>query len=57
MLDTLLSDAGVNYTYLYEPSLKNQPIPSLGVSARELMQTLGDWGATCRPRGGCGCWA
>jgi hypothetical protein len=46
MLEAMLEDAGADYAHLYEPHLKAAPIPQLGgVSARELMQTLGtEWG-------------
>lgn len=48
MLEAMLEDAGADYAHLYEPQLKAAPIPQLGgVSARELMQTLGtEWGRT-----------
>lgn len=49
MLDALLCDANIDYTYLYEPKLKNVEIPQLGVSGRQLMQTLGDWGRSLSP--------
>jgi hypothetical protein len=51
MLESMLNDAGIDYAYLYEPSLKNEPIPGLcGVSARRMMQTLGtEWGRALHP--------
>ena len=45
MLEALLTGLGIDYAYLYERGLKEQPIPGLNVSARHLMQTLGtEWG-------------
>lgn len=35
--------------YLTDRALKEQPIPSLGCSYRELAQTLGDWGRSRHP--------
>lgn len=51
MLERMLDDANVDYAYLYEPHLKNEPIPGLcGVSARRMMQTLGtEWGRALHP--------
>jgi hypothetical protein len=49
MLTALLVSAGIDYAYLFEPGVKEQPIPGLGVSARQLMQTLGDWGRSIDP--------
>ena len=44
MLEALLSHINADHAYLYEPRLKPQPIPVLGTSYRQLMQTLGtDW--------------
>jgi len=45
---------GLDYAHLHEPSLKNAPLPGLGfvagpVTARMLMQTLGDWGRAIDP--------
>ena len=45
MLEAKFAHVGIDHAYLYEPALKNVPIPGLGVSARRLMQTLGtEWG-------------
>jgi len=50
MAAQLLEEAGHDYAYLHEPGLKEQPIPSLhGISARKLMQTMGDWGRALHP--------
>lgn len=50
MLGQLLADAGVDPGYLYESAAKELVIPELGVSARQLMQTLGtEWGRSLRP--------
>lgn len=41
----LLDEASVDYSHLYERHLKEKAIPALhGVSGRQIMQTLGDWG-------------
>ena len=54
----LLSDhfetLGIDYLHLHEPRLKNVPLPGLEfvagpVTARMLMQTLGDWGRAIDP--------
>jgi hypothetical protein len=46
----LLDTAGVDYAHLTERSLKELPIADLhGVSARLIMQTLGDWGRNLHP--------
>lgn len=42
MLEAHLTARCIDYVWLYEPGLKEQPIPGLGVSARELMQRVGD---------------
>lgn len=48
MIDTMLGYAGLNYAYIHERNLKEQPIPGLGVSYRHLAQTLGtEWGRQC----------
>ena len=49
MLEQMLTEAGIDYAWLYEPHLKNAPIAELGgVSARQMMQTLGtEWGRVC----------
>lgn len=45
MLEAMLVDAGLDYAYMYEPALKEQPIPGIGHSYRHLAQTLGtEWG-------------
>jgi len=45
MLEALFADAGLDYAYLFEPGLKELPVPRLGVSYRHLAQTLGtEWG-------------
>ena len=50
MLEPLFVEAGVDYAHLYEPALKNRPIPEFyGKTARELMQTQGDWGRDKHP--------
>jgi hypothetical protein len=50
MLCEMFNQAGLDYAHIYEPDLKNEVIPELGVSARHLMQTLGtEWGRAVRP--------
>lgn len=50
MLEPLLVAADEDYAALYEPALKAVPLPGLhGLSARQLMQTLGDWGRAQHP--------
>lgn len=45
MLEALLSHVGADHAYLFEPTLKEQKIPGIGASYRQLMQTLGtEWG-------------
>lgn len=45
MLIALLCPANIPVQYLVERSLKEQPMPGIGMSARRLMQTLGtEWG-------------
>jgi hypothetical protein len=44
MLEEHLLNRGIDYAWLYEPQLKEQPIPGLGLSARRLMQAFGDAG-------------
>ena len=45
MLRTLLSDNGISAEWMDARELKEQPIPALGKSYRELAQTLGtEWG-------------
>lgn len=57
ILGSHLTDLGLDYAYLHEPGLKDQPIagwPAMAwdgepVTARRLMQTLGDWGRSISP--------
>ena len=42
MLEVHLADRGIDHAYLHEPGWKNEPIPGIGLSARELMQRQGD---------------
>lgn len=50
MLATMLADMGVDHAYLTEPHLKTQPLPiPAGCSARQCLQTLGDWGRQLHP--------
>lgn len=49
MLELHLVERSINYAWLHEPKLKELPIPGLNVSARQLMQTLGDWGRALHP--------
>lgn len=51
MLETMLVEASIDYFYLHEPKLKNEPIGELlGLSARTLMQRLGtEWGRALHP--------
>ena len=45
MAANLLDEANVDYSHLFERHLKEKPIAALhGVSGRQIMQTLGDWG-------------
>lgn len=44
MIGELLSSNGFDSSWMTERELKEQPIPGLGVSYRELAQRLGDWG-------------
>ncbi len=44
MLCAMLTDQGIDHAWVTEPRLKERPTPQLGVSGRQLMQTLGDWG-------------
>lgn len=45
MLEQMLIAAGLDYAYLFEPHLKERPIPGIDVSYRHLAQTLGtEWG-------------
>lgn len=50
VLAELLLTRGADYAHLHEPALKQQPIPGFGgLTARHLMQSLGDWGRTLSP--------
>ena len=50
MLEAMLAACDIDYAYLFERSLKEQPIPGLDVSARHMMQTLGtEWGRALHP--------
>lgn len=50
LLAQLLADRGADHAHLHEAALKQQPIAELGgVTARHLMQSLGDWGRTLSP--------
>ncbi len=42
MLAHHLTLRGIDYAYLFEPHLKNTPIPGIGISGRELMQRAGE---------------
>lgn len=42
MLEAHFVERGVDYAHIYEPGQKDLLVPELGVSARELMQRLGD---------------
>lgn len=45
MLEALLVECGQDHAYLFEPALKELPVPGLGVSYRHMAQTLGtEWG-------------
>lgn len=49
--EPLLENLGVDYAYLYEPHLKNAPLPGAPhLTARMLMQEFGDAGRRCSPR-------
>lgn len=48
MLEALLSIAGLPSSYIYDRQLKEQEIPGLGFSYRQLAQTLGtEWARKC----------
>lgn len=50
MLEALLIDAGIDPVCLYARQLKEQPLGRLGVSPRQMMQTLGtEWGRELQP--------
>lgn len=50
MLTALLTSANIDYAHLFERDLKRQPIPTLGVSALAMMETLGkEWGRRLHP--------
>ena len=45
MLEAAFTSVGIDYAYIYERSLKEQPVPGIGYSYRQLAQTLGtEWG-------------
>ena len=47
MLEALFVGAGLDYAYIHEPRLKDQPVPGLGFSYRHMAQTLGtEWART-----------
>jgi hypothetical protein len=49
--EPLMENLGVDYAYLYEPHLKNAPLPGAPhLTARMLMQEFGDAGRRCSPR-------
>lgn len=48
MVRALLSENGFDTEYMDDRALKEQPIPTLGVSYRHIAQTLGtEWGRKC----------
>ena len=48
MLTPLLETLGYHEGYLNKPHLKERPLREIGVSARDLLRTLGtEWGRTC----------
>lgn len=50
LLADLLTSRGAEYAHLHEPALKTRPIAQMaGLSARQLMQSLGDWGRSLHP--------
>lgn len=50
MLEGLLVDVDADWAHLHEPHLKLQPIAELGgLTARQLMTSLGDWGRSLHP--------
>lgn len=50
MLGALLAESGFSTQWMYDRALKEQPIDGLGVSYRELAQTLGtEWGRKLQP--------
>ncbi|MEY2688780.1 MAG: hypothetical protein RL375_2978 [Pseudomonadota bacterium] len=45
LLEQMFLDRGVDHAHLHEPGLKTTPIPQFyGLTARQLMQRIGDWG-------------
>jgi hypothetical protein len=49
MVESFLNDAGIDYAYLFERGLKEEPVPQLGISTRQMMQRLGtEWGRGLR---------
>ena len=52
MLRDLFASNGISEAYMDERTLKEQPIPALGLSYRHLAQTLGtEWGRRCLGEG------
>jgi hypothetical protein len=52
VLEPMLEALGIDYAHLYEPSLKNVPLPGYEreqLTARKLMQLFGDAGRACAP--------
>lgn len=49
MLFAMLGNQGIDHAWITEPRLKERPIAALGISGRQLMQTLGDWGRSLHP--------
>lgn len=50
MLGVLLNTLGIDGAWMCERALKEQPMPGLGLSYRQLAQTLGtEWGRALRP--------
>lgn len=50
MLALLMTERGVDYAHLHEPHLKQRPIAEFGdATAREMMQSMGDWGRALSP--------
>ncbi len=49
MVRAMVEAGGFDVRFLDRRELKEEPIPRLGFSYRELMQTLGDWGRGLAP--------
>lgn len=50
MVCALMQDADADFAYAVEPSMKEQPMPTIGISYRRIAQTLGtDWGRRLDP--------